>query len=185
MTSEILHSAFGLFCHQVPERSPAVLGTVILCYRCLGTFAGLLGAALAGHRASDDRAPLTTSGAWILSLAFVPLVIDGIANTVEIWSTPGLVRLLTGLLPGASLGILIRVARTGRSSCPPGLHLVRAIMAGGVVAILFLVHPWMAVFSASFMLLAGLHLLLMTTGLVVAGLRGPGVHSWYRNVDLR
>jgi uncharacterized membrane protein len=185
VTSEILHTAFGFFCHQAAERSPDVSGVAFLCYRCLGTFAGLAGSALVLLTGSSSRAyRFSRSDAWILGLSFAPLAIDGAATALGIWNSPGVVRTVSGLLLGSALGTLLCIARHTEPGFTPRKHHVKAILAGALVASAYLVHPVGALAVGVVMLVAGMHHLLRATSLIVAGLQGRAGHNWYRSVDL-
>lgn len=131
MTGSILYDALfraaGLFCHQLPERSPHLLGAQLpLCWRCTGIALGAC-ALLAWLVARRRLPPLVPSLLLALALPLEVLysALDGGANPR---------RLVTGLLWGffasaASLDLLRRlaarrarprVART-RAVTPPGL----------------------------------------------------------------
>jgi uncharacterized membrane protein len=93
--------AFRPFCHQDPARSIALAGAVLpVCARCTGIYLGAwLGWAIwwfAPH-ARRDR-PVSN---LVLILGLGPLVIDGLLNTF-ILTSPASVRLITGLLGGAT-----------------------------------------------------------------------------------
>ena len=117
MTGSILYDALfraaGLFCHQLPERSPHLWGAQLpLCWRCAGIALGAC-ALLAWLLARRGLPPLALSllVALALPLDVLSSALDGGANAR---------RLLTGLLWGcfasaASLDLLRRLAaRRGR-----------------------------------------------------------------------
>ena len=104
-------SAFlGLFCHQLPERSPIFYDTIVfpLCFRCaglyIGFFCGYLSLGLWGGLCR--RFP-SLGMAVAASFAVVPLWFDGWGNFLHLWSSPAWLRGLTGLTAGAVLPFLI------------------------------------------------------------------------------
>ena len=89
----------GLLCHQLPDRSPQFQGAVFpQCFRCAGLYLGLLSSfvVLAVNGGWQRRLPVLRCTLWI-SLLTVPLMIDGWANMIRLWSTAGWVRALTGV----------------------------------------------------------------------------------------
>jgi uncharacterized membrane protein len=98
----------GLFCHQLPERSPVFYDTIVfpLCFRCaglyLGFFCGYLSLGLGGL---SRRLP-SLQAAVAVSFATVPLWLDGWGNFLHLWSSPAWLRGLTGLTAGAALPFL-------------------------------------------------------------------------------
>ena len=117
MTGSILYDALmwagGLFCHQLPERSPHLWGAQLpLCWRCTGIALGAC-ALLAWLVARRRLPPLALS-----LLAALALPLDVLYSALDGGANPR--RLLTGLLWGffasaAALDLLRRLAaRRGR-----------------------------------------------------------------------
>jgi len=105
----VLWRLAGLFCHQLPDRSPQFLGVVFpLCFRCAGLYLSLLTAfvSLAVDGGCRRRLPELRCAVWI-SLLTVPLLVDGWANVLGLWSSPGWVRALTGVGVGLVLPLLL------------------------------------------------------------------------------
>lgn len=100
--------AAGLFCHQLPERSPQVFGAQLpLCWRCAGIALGAC-ALLAWLLARRRLPPLAPS--LLLALA---LPLEVLYSTLDGGANPR--RLLTGLAWGffataAALDLLRRLA---------------------------------------------------------------------------
>lgn len=100
---------FPFLCHQLPERTPHLAGAAFpLCFRCSGTYLGLFAAYLylacsGGFKRSLPRIPALIAG----SVLMLPFFIDGWANTLHWWDTPGWVRLLTGIGQGVMLPLLL------------------------------------------------------------------------------
>jgi uncharacterized membrane protein len=100
----------GIACHQLPGRSLHCDGEIYpLCYRCAGTALGLFSgyAALAFGRCGWRRRLPDLQVALFLCAAMLPLIVDGWANTLGVWSTPGWIRSLTGAAVGVGLPFLV------------------------------------------------------------------------------
>jgi len=96
----------GIFCHQLPGRSPHQDGIVFpLCYRCAGIYVGLFAAYVwIGFDGGGWRRKLPGIRATLLlSGGMLPLLVDGWANALNLWETPGWVRAITGIGVGAAL----------------------------------------------------------------------------------
>jgi uncharacterized membrane protein len=107
--ASVLWQIGGFLCHQLPDRSPQFGGTVFpLCYRCAGLYLGLLTtfAYLALGGGWRRRLPELRCALWI-SLLIVPLMVDGWANLMHLWSSAGWVRALTGVGVGLVLPLLL------------------------------------------------------------------------------
>lgn len=103
-------SAFlGLFCHQLPERSPVFYDTIVfpLCFRCAGLYIGFLCGYLSlGLGGGFCRRFPSLGAAVAASFSVVPLWFDGWGNFLHLWSSPAWLRGLTGLTAGAALPFL-------------------------------------------------------------------------------
>ena len=99
----------GIFCHQLPDRSPQFERAVFpLCFRCAGLYLGLLTAfvSLAVNGGCRRRLPDLRCALWISALT-VPLMVDGWANLIGLWSSAGWVRALTGVGVGLVLPLFL------------------------------------------------------------------------------
>lgn len=103
--SHELWRACGWLCHQLSARSPHYGEYVFpLCARCAGIQVGLLVSylwLLASGGMRRRLPPLTTAVAAAFFCA--PMLIDGWGNTLGAWSSPDLVRALSGLCCGVTL----------------------------------------------------------------------------------
>jgi len=114
-----LWSIAGLVCHQLPDRTPHFEGAAFpLCFRCTGLYLSVMTTFLylALNRGWRRGLP-DTRCAISISLLIVPLFIDGWANLIGLWSSPGWVRALTGIGVGLVLPLfLVPLARGGGES---------------------------------------------------------------------
>ena len=118
---DVLMAASGLFCHQLPDRSPHLFGVQLpLCWRCSGIALGawtLLIYILRAHA----RPPLSVS--FVLA-SLLPLDVAG--AVLGFWPGSNAVRFVTGLLWGffgasALLGVVVRACAErprGGAPCP-------------------------------------------------------------------
>jgi len=97
--------AYGLVCHQRPERSFFVFGEqVAFCQRDVGTYGGLL---IGGLLFAVSGRQLRLSNLRIYLVLFVlPLAIDGLTQLVGLRSSNWLLRLATGCWLGIGTGLL-------------------------------------------------------------------------------
>ena len=108
----------GLLCHQLPDRSPQFQGAVFpQCFRCAGLYIGLLSSfvVLAVNGGCRRRLPELRCALWI-SVLTGPLMVDGWANMIGLWSSAGWVRALTGVGVGLVLPLLL-VPLAHQSEC--------------------------------------------------------------------
>lgn len=96
----------GIFCHQLPGRSPHQDGMIFpLCYRCAGIYFGLFAAYFwigCDGRGWRRRLP-GINATLILCGGIAPLLVDGWANALNLWETPGWLRAVTGIGVGTAL----------------------------------------------------------------------------------
>jgi uncharacterized membrane protein len=100
----IIYFLFSPVCHQMPERSFALLGIPLaVCHRCCGIYFGLF----LGSLMKDSwmhRSPMTRRRCVLA--ATIPLALDALLPYTELWANTDLSRLITGLwfgIPTASL----------------------------------------------------------------------------------
>lgn len=106
--SEAWRIPFLLICHGKTERAFELAGhPMTLCARCTGVYAGLLLGGLSTLLLRPRRARVLR---WIAVAALAPMIVDGIMQTLGVWSTGAPSRALTGLAFGAGLMLLVRVA---------------------------------------------------------------------------
>jgi uncharacterized membrane protein len=100
-SAEVIYHAFGIFCHQRPDRSYFFAGhKLAVCSRCTGLYAGfavtlLLYPLIRSLRNNTNPPPI------FLFLAAVPLAIDFSLTFFGIWDNTHTSRLLTGTLLGS------------------------------------------------------------------------------------
>lgn len=144
----LLETFFGWVCHQIPARSPHTTTSVFpLCYRCaglyLGIFAGYAGLFLGG---GWRRRSASTRRLILLGMLMIPFLVDGWANTLALWDSPGWIRAATGLATGIMLAsVLWPLTMSGhvatRSGRPPaGRALDVAAATGFGTVLLFLLE---------------------------------------------
>lgn len=141
----------GLFCHQLPERSPQFDGAVFpLCFRCAGLHLSVLVAFawLASSGGFRRRLPELPCALGI-SMLTVPLMVDGMANATGLWSSDGWVRALTGVGVGLAVPLLlvplaqrpdVRTAASMASTVPTPRSLLTPV-AICFALLWLLVHP--------------------------------------------
>jgi len=159
----IVEYLFRWMCHQLPSRSPQWDGVVFpLCWRCAGLHLGLLA----------SYVYLAASGGWRrrlpevryvigTALLTLPLAIDGGANALSLWSSPGWIRALTGLGVGMVLPLLL-VPLTLHSAKAPSVAIAPTLSHGAA-----LLWPT-AIGCAGIWLLVQPHSLLIFRSLAVA-----------------
>lgn len=170
----------GIACHQLPARSLHLDGEIYpLCHRCAGTALGLFFGyvALTGDRLGWRRRLPDLKPAMVLCATMLPLILDGWANALSLWSTPGSIRSLTGVGVGVGLPLLLvpllqpidlEATRHLPSSLPKARRLVLPlVLAAGWVTWLN-IAPSLALFRVSSVLSAiGEGALVVTLILVV------------------
>jgi uncharacterized membrane protein len=99
----------GLVCHQLADRSPQFEGTIFpLCFRCAGLYLSLpVAFAWLGVTGGFRRRLPELRCAVGISLLTVPLMVDGLANAIGLWSSTGPLRALTGAGVGLVLPLLL------------------------------------------------------------------------------
>jgi uncharacterized membrane protein len=99
----------GLVCHQLADRSPQFEGTIFpLCFRCAGLYLSLpVAFAWLGVSGGFRRQLPELRCAVGISLLTVPLMVDGLANAIGLWSSTGALRALTGAGVGLVLPLLL------------------------------------------------------------------------------
>ena len=99
--AEGIYRAFGIFCHQRPDRSYFIEGhQLAVCSRCTGLYAGFAFTVLIYPLVRSLRSAATPPRR-VLFLAAVPLLVDFSLNLFGIWENTHTSRLLTGALLGS------------------------------------------------------------------------------------
>ena len=99
--AEGIYRAFGIFCHQRPDRSYYIEGhKLAVCSRCTGLYAGFAFTLLIYPLLRSLRSAATPPRSFLF-LAALPLVIDFGLTFLGIWENTHTSRLLTGALLGS------------------------------------------------------------------------------------
>lgn len=99
--AQVIYYAFGVLCHQRPERSYFIDGhKLAVCSRCTGLYAGFAFTLLLYPLIRSLRTTSAPPRSWLL-LAAVPLGIDFSLTFFGIWENTHTSRLLTGTLLGS------------------------------------------------------------------------------------
>jgi uncharacterized membrane protein len=99
--AQVIYRAFGVLCHQLPERSYFIDGhKLAVCSRCTGLYAGFALTLLLYPLVRSLRTTTTPPRSWLL-LAAMPLAVDFSLTFFGIWENTHTSRLLTGALLGS------------------------------------------------------------------------------------
>lgn len=99
--ADAIYRAFGLFCHQRPDRSYFIDDhKLAVCSRCTGIYFGFALTLLAYPLLRSLRRTAIPARKWLM-LATLPLAIDFSLTFFGIWENTHTSRLLTGLLLGS------------------------------------------------------------------------------------
>jgi uncharacterized membrane protein len=96
-----LYHAFGVLCHQLPERSLFIDGHKLgVCSRCTGLYGGFALTLLLYPLIRSLRNPDFPARKWLF-LAALPLAVDFGLTFLGLWENTRTSRLLTGILFGS------------------------------------------------------------------------------------
>lgn len=143
-TWPIVDSLFGAFCHRDPSRSlPFAAGTVLLCARCTGLYAGALAGGLSLWVRRRPGFPGSSKAAWwALLLAIFATPLQAVGEAAGAWEGSPALRMALGLLTGTALGaILLRPAGAVRAGPPGFAGFALPLLLDGAFLLLFLVAP--------------------------------------------
>jgi uncharacterized membrane protein len=99
--AEVIYHAFGIFCHQRPDRSYFIEGhKLAVCSRCTGLYAGFAVTLLLYPLIRSLRNNIAPPRIYLI-LAAIPLGIDFSLTFFGIWENTHTSRLLTGALLGS------------------------------------------------------------------------------------
>lgn len=99
--AEVIYHAFGLFCHQRPDRSYFIEGhKLAVCSRCTGLYAGFAITLLLYPLVRSLRNNVNPPRSYLI-LAAIPLGIDFSLTFFGFWENTHTSRLLTGALLGS------------------------------------------------------------------------------------
>jgi uncharacterized membrane protein len=99
--AEVIYRAFGIFCHQRPDRSYFIEGHKLgVCARCTGLYAGFAITLLLYPLIRSLRIAANPPRIYLI-LAALPLAIDFSLTFFGVWENTHTSRLLTGVLLGS------------------------------------------------------------------------------------
>lgn len=97
------YSIFKMTCHQLPERSYFILGYQIpVCVRCTGIYTGLIIGMIIYPIFKKINSAKLPNLKYLLPF-FLPLIIDGSSQLLNLYPSPHYVRFFTGVLASASM----------------------------------------------------------------------------------
>ena len=96
-----LYHAFGLLCHQLPERSFFILGNKFaVCSRCTGVYLGFVVTLALYPLLKSLRRTDLPARKWLIA-ASLPLLLDFSVTFFGVWENTHTTRFLTGMLLGS------------------------------------------------------------------------------------
>lgn len=102
--ARFIYFLFSPLCHQQPERSYFLNGQQLaVCSRCLGIYSGFFFSSLAFPLWSISLRRSINSKPFLIVLLAIPLGLDFLLNLLKFWSSPLLVRTITGFIWSAIL----------------------------------------------------------------------------------
>jgi len=103
------NNIFSCFCHQAVERSPQFDGDIFpVCFRCGGIYLGIFSTYISMFLSKRFlRIPASKREIFLISLLFLPLMIDGLGNALCLWQSTPFIRSITGLLAGIFLATVL------------------------------------------------------------------------------
>lgn len=97
-----IYRAFGMLCHQLPERSYFIEGhQFAVCSRCTGIYAGFAFTLLLYPLIRSLKTTQTPPRSWLL-LATIPVLVDLSLNFFGFWQNTHTSRLLSGAVLGSA-----------------------------------------------------------------------------------
>ena len=100
---------FSCFCHQAIERSPQFDGYIFpVCFRCAGIYLGIFSTYTTMYLSKRFlRMPASKREVLMISILFLPLMLDGLGNALGLWQSSPLIRSTTGILTGIFLATVL------------------------------------------------------------------------------
>ena len=100
--------AFSGACHQIPERSPHLLGVALaVCHRCYGAYLALPLAALVFRWAGRWDARLNQLAPILLTIGVIVPGVDWFGDVLGVWTNTPVSRMLTGAVFGLAAGYFL------------------------------------------------------------------------------
>jgi len=118
---QFLRLPFKLMCHGIPHRCLTIFGTPMpICARCFGIYSGFLMGLMifplvmktadSRQRTAGPHPRLLSAVCWLLSVAAIPILIDGLTQAAGLRESTNPLRLATGLTIGAAFGLWVLVS---------------------------------------------------------------------------
>ena len=100
---QLYYLCFKLICHQIPERSYFIFDYQMpVCVRCFGVYLGLpIGLII--YPVFKKLNNITLPSFRYMWIFVAPIIIDGIAQTFHLYSSPHYLRLFTGIWASSGL----------------------------------------------------------------------------------
>jgi len=100
--TSILQNFGHIVCHQIPDRTLWIGGSYLpVCARCTGVYLGFyVGYLMLPFRNRRAEGP---PNIFITLSMVIPMIVDGIGQFLGMWTSTNDIRLITGLLFGASI----------------------------------------------------------------------------------
>jgi uncharacterized membrane protein len=96
-----IYQAFGLLCHQLPERSFFIMGhKLAVCSRCTGLYLGFVFTLALYPLLKELRRSDLPKRKWLIAAA-IPLLLDFSVTFFGVWENTHTTRFLTGMLLGS------------------------------------------------------------------------------------
>lgn len=145
---------FHFCCHQQADRTPVLEGDLFpVCYRCAGIFFGIFSSYGLLLLRRFAAMPITKKELPLVILFLLPLAVDGCANAISLWQTPGWLRSITGLLLGVLLPFFLNFITHSNEPVPAAQQMQRKTTSGILLAtVLGLLLLLLLNFSHSFTL---------------------------------
>ncbi len=103
--ASILYLLFSGICHQIPERSFALLGYPFpVCHRCFGIYAGLFLGCFFAYGLSSRILPARR---FLILSVLAAMGFDVLAPVVGLWNNSAISRFSTGLAFGIMTSLLV------------------------------------------------------------------------------
>ena len=109
-TRVLLHNAFSAVCHQIPERSPHLMGVLLpVCHRCYGIYIGLLMAPWVALLWPTIRTWIVRHTRPAVVLSLIPIGLDWSLSALQVWPNAAGSRMGTGVVFGLVSGLIVTV----------------------------------------------------------------------------
>ena len=107
LVASLLYLLFSPVCHQIPERSFALLGHAwAVCHRCAGIHFGVFIASLAGFKILSVPDSSLKRRIRVIA-AGAPLILDALLPYTGLWTNTPFSRFFTGFIFGGMLSSLL------------------------------------------------------------------------------